>query len=231
MATIKGKWLFNEMPSLPNDGISQFITFDLVNAAEETVTAYKIVVGNKFGVVSVAFSYYEDGSSPTLVYYATNGWTDQTYRTIDFGTTEQEVSDEFYTWFTTNATQIEETPIATTITYNDSTLTTLEAGQGATLACNGKKAKSNIVISFVSAGTITYNGVDTSVEAGKTATLECSGKKMISDVVVRMAEALSAPTISLDGDTLSIYDESGLATSFDILVDGEVKGSVSKGVE
>lgn len=35
---------------------------------------------------------------------------------------------------------------------------------------------------------------------------------------------LSAPTLSLDGDMLTITDKSGLATSFDILVDGEVKG-------
>lgn len=34
---------------------------------------------------------------------------------------------------------------------------------------------------------------------------------------------LTAPTISLDGDILTIIDESGLAESFDILVDGELK--------
>lgn len=37
---------------------------------------------------------------------------------------------------------------------------------------------------------------------------------------------LTAPTIALSGDTLQITDNSGLATSFDILVDGVVKGSV-----
>lgn len=37
---------------------------------------------------------------------------------------------------------------------------------------------------------------------------------------------LLAPTISISGDILSITDTSGLATSFDILVDGVVKGSV-----
>lgn len=38
---------------------------------------------------------------------------------------------------------------------------------------------------------------------------------------------LSTPTIELDGTTLNIYDEEGLATSYDILVDGVVKDSVS----
>lgn len=37
---------------------------------------------------------------------------------------------------------------------------------------------------------------------------------------------LAAPTLSLDGDTLTITDDSKLATSFDILVDGEVKMEV-----
>lgn len=37
---------------------------------------------------------------------------------------------------------------------------------------------------------------------------------------------LTAPTLSLDGDMLTITDDSKLATSFDILVDGEVKTEV-----
>lgn len=37
---------------------------------------------------------------------------------------------------------------------------------------------------------------------------------------------LSAPTLSLDGSMLTITDDSGLATSFDILADGEVKMEV-----
>jgi len=39
-------------------------------------------------------------------------------------------------------------------------------------------------------------------------------------------ETLAAPTIGLDGDTLSITDESGLATEFAILVDGVEKTTV-----
>ena len=40
--------------------------------------------------------------------------------------------------------------------------------------------------------------------------------------------SLTAPTIELSETTLNIYDEEGLATSYDILVDGEVKATVSK---
>lgn len=39
---------------------------------------------------------------------------------------------------------------------------------------------------------------------------------------------LNAPTISIDGNILTIIDNSGLATSFDILVDGEVKYTLAK---
>lgn len=38
---------------------------------------------------------------------------------------------------------------------------------------------------------------------------------------------LAAPTLSLDGDTLTITDDSKLATSFDIYVNGEVKGTAT----
>ena len=40
---------------------------------------------------------------------------------------------------------------------------------------------------------------------------------------------LSAPTLSLDGDTLTITDDSKLATSFDIYVNGEKKTTITKG--
>lgn len=45
--------------------------------------------------------------------------------------------------------------------------------------------------------------------------------------LIMVEEQLSAPTISLDGDILTITDESGLATSFDVLVGGEVKGTTT----
>lgn len=40
--------------------------------------------------------------------------------------------------------------------------------------------------------------------------------------------ALTSPTIDITETTLNIYDEEGLATSYDILVDGEVKATVEK---
>lgn len=71
----------------------------------------------------------------------------------------------------------------TTITCNGVD-TELTEGQTATLKCANKKAVSDIVVAFGSAGTITYNGNETAVEKGKTATLQCNGKKMETDVVI-----------------------------------------------
>lgn len=82
--------------------------------------------------------------------------------------------------------------MATEITYNGTTIASLAEGQAATLSCAGKKAKSNIVVAFGSAGKVTYNGVETAVLSGKTATLSCGGKKMKTDVTVTVAA--SAPT-------------------------------------
>jgi hypothetical protein len=65
--------------------------------------------------------------------------------------------------------------MATEITYNGATIASLAGGQAATLSCAGKKAKSNIVIAFGSAGKIAYNGIETAVLSGKTATLSCGG--------------------------------------------------------
>ena len=85
-------------------------------------------------------------------------------------------------WLEANATQVVESN-PTTITYNG-TEASIEAGQTATMACNGKKALTDITVVFGSAGTITYNGTETAVSAGQTATMACAGKKMLTDVVV-----------------------------------------------
>ena len=43
--------------------------------------------------------------SETIDVYGNNSWSNEAYKTIDFGTTEQTVSDTFYTYLDTNANQ------------------------------------------------------------------------------------------------------------------------------
>ncbi len=123
----------------------------------------------------------------------------------------------------------------TKITYNGSTIADIEANEAKTLKCGGKVMKSDITIEGDDKAEISYNGeVIARLESG-TVTLKCDGKKMrtnISIVTESAMETLATPTIELDGTTLNIYDEEGIATSYDILVDGVVMDSVevSKGV-
>lgn len=78
------------------------------------------------------------------------------------------------------------------------------------------------------------NSLIGSLSAGESLALHLNGSKLTEDLIVRaVGEAvelpsLSAPTIEIADSTLNIYDEEGLATSYDILVDGEVVATVSK---
>lgn len=109
-----------------------------------------------------------------------------TLPTINFGTEPQYVSVEFYNWLTENASEI--LPIAT-VAYNGKTIAMLlDYGNVATLKCEGKVMKSDIVATFTDDCIIIYNGVRTNGEAGKTATLKCNGKVMKSDVVFDTAD-------------------------------------------
>lgn len=116
------------------------------------------------------------------------------------------------------------------ITYNGNTIAALASGQTATLACKDKIMASDVLITGTCS--VEYNGVVIAeLAAGQTATLACKDKIMATNVVVTVAESalepLPTPSITLDGDTLSITDESGLAEEFVILVDGVETATVS----
>ena len=76
------------------------------------------------------------------------------------------------------------------------------------------------------------NSLIGSLSAGESLALHLNGSKLTEDLIVKaVGEAvelpsLSAPTIEIADSTLNIYDEEGLATSYDILVDGEVVATV-----
>lgn len=72
------------------------------------------------------------------VWSPTDGWELIGAQTITI-TEDTEVSDEFSTWFTANAVSLdakEETPLAT-ISYNGTTIASINCGQKATLKCKG----------------------------------------------------------------------------------------------
>lgn len=94
MAAISGVWTFNEtLKKRPEYGAASFIS----NGIEYTGMTEGLSVG--------AYVLKYLGATVNVYSYATNTWTDEIYRTVDFGTTSQTVSDEFYTWLTANAVQ------------------------------------------------------------------------------------------------------------------------------
>jgi len=123
------------------------------------------------------------------------------------------------------------------IEYNGSSIATIGAGQRATLSCRGKLMEGDVVISSPESDSceVTYKGNKIAdVPMGARVTIHTKGKQMEDDIVIEVVNsipALDSPTISLEGDILTITDESGLAEEFDILVDGEVKATVEAVVE
>jgi len=114
--TVKGVWVFNQFYN-PATGVSN------VNVNFTTN-----------GQTYSHIAFLNDGwqiwyTIPGEVFAADDGefWYNEAYRTIDFGETEQEVSQEFYDWFTANAVQQadepeQEEPTVTPVTFDLSTL-------------------------------------------------------------------------------------------------------------
>lgn len=104
---INGKWFFNEVlknPSYLYEIDEQFVLF------ESNECEFKKM---NYHTKGKRLEYVRDSSS-SITYDAVNdSWTDEAYRTIDFGAAYQNVSDEFYTWLTANAVQLSK-PISMT---------------------------------------------------------------------------------------------------------------------
>lgn len=109
MATIKGVWVFNS----PNwDMASQTVNFT------SNGTNYS-VLDFTFDDMGIHELYY--GS--TKVYNVASGWTNEAYKTVDFGTIEQTVTDAWYSSFTKSFVEQK----SATVTYD---LTSLNLGEG-----------------------------------------------------------------------------------------------------
>lgn len=106
MATIKGIWEWNEV--LVNDiDIRVSLNFTAYNNSYDGIS---ITVSGSNGMLVYAV----DGIYSHYVYNTlSTGWL-PTDRIIDFGETEQTVSDEFYAWFTANSIELKVTDLTNT---------------------------------------------------------------------------------------------------------------------
>lgn len=91
MATIKGVWKFKETVSITK-AISQTVNFSCGDYSNQT--SIEVITSNLRIMIIPRY---------VNIYFVDSGWSDSRYRIFDFGETEQEVSDEFATWLTENA--------------------------------------------------------------------------------------------------------------------------------
>ena len=97
MATVKGVWVFNET-------IGVGTTMETVKFSTKGVGCTLIEaesIEDLPGLYSATI--YYDGIGTVYDNTDDPAWSDEAYRTIDFGTTEQTVSADFYNWLTANA--------------------------------------------------------------------------------------------------------------------------------
>lgn len=105
MPTVSGVWVWNDgRADVPSDirqsvnfvsNSTSYVRLDILSAGGEASLYYRKSIGGS----DVAFN---------------SSWRDTAYKTIDFGTEEQEVSQGFYDYLTANATQQEEPIVPTT---------------------------------------------------------------------------------------------------------------------
>ena len=106
MATVSGVWVFNETLNFSSILIGDLGAYNVpVNFTSKGETYTKIGIRQNMGP-SQKSMYYETVTEAVMVYtYSTNAFTDDGYRTIDFGSNPQTVTDRFYTFLTANAIQ------------------------------------------------------------------------------------------------------------------------------
>ena len=149
MATIKGKWVFKDEIS-GTQAVSQNISF-ISNGINYSII--NLVLDEMFGTPIL---YYGNTIVFDLMGETADfeGWLNDEYRTADFGSTEQTVSDAFRTFMDTYATpEAEPAPTdAVTIEYNGAVIASLKAGQSATLECKDLPMLDNVVVTVPEMG-------------------------------------------------------------------------------
>lgn len=97
MAKIKGIWLLNQTQNAveANDGASAPVSFTSNSIAFGGMALY---CGEGSSMLYTRYEPLE-----FVAVYNSLGWVDPAYRVVDFGSVEQEVSDEFYANFSANA--------------------------------------------------------------------------------------------------------------------------------
>lgn len=112
MATIKGVWVFNNAIKDKITGLDQDAVLDVLFTSNGTQFKSMCYLTERYGSTGEFCYIYYDGVDSADNVTAVQGmvgaisdWTDEAYKTVDFGTTEQTVPDTFLAWMQENATQ------------------------------------------------------------------------------------------------------------------------------
>ena len=144
METLKGAWHFNDVLSLTKNLFHEtvdFMSWERYYSEPTQFTAIYVTDGRGVAELGVPFQVNYYGENSTEIPYI-DGWRpgSEKSRTVIF-TSAQTVSDEFYEWFTANAS-----PVAAFVRYNSSDIATLIGGKTAVLKCKDKKMDDNVVV-------------------------------------------------------------------------------------
>ena len=251
MATIKGKWKWvgTVLSSLGNERWNCSINFNSNGIAFSSliieVYAIPTYVEISYDHQVVQMCYMEDyldanGDGD----YEVGATLDEKYRIMDFGEIEQEIDDELYAFIVANATEIVPLTMAEKlqlIAENEQKV--YDAGyqlgykEGKEIALPIEVSSQAEMTALLESGEVggvyKYTGESGIYENGLLYILEENiasnekrwGKLQCTEYV---ESSLTAPTIDISENTLNIHDEQGVATSYDLLVDGEVKATVAK---
>ena len=176
MAKIKaGTYRFNDVLSVPSGGADSGV-FDFTTEA----LGYIVHCNNLYAGVRPELTYVVDSAPSELEEYLGSlgialpfpflVFNGERWSFTEYGVAiktiivpyDQDVSDEFEPWFTTNAKRL------STITYNGATIATLNGGQTATLKCKGMKMESDIVVEVPESGGGSGGGAEMNIAYGDT---------------------------------------------------------------
>lgn len=197
-------WVGNETITLSPTG-----TYNIIFGTTDGNFYQALVIqSGKFGS---NLSYFSLG---TVTAYR-GGWTSEVYRTIEITGGTDATNPTLIAWLEANGTltkgggggstidvtynsqkiidSLEVTP-PVTVTYNGSTIATLNAGDTKTLQCSGKVMASNVVIGDK--------------------TLQCNGKLMASDVVVEVSGVTPTGETWVINETVSMPQTDYMEANF-----------------
>lgn len=200
MPTISGKWKWNDVISaIPDNNL-------IINFTSNSKSFIQMIVERD--VAGNVLFYVEDVTTTYVDAYNLydNTWTDEAYKTIDFGSEEQAVSEDFYTYLTANATR-QETP-TTTKTVSSDNLARFKQKCDETYAAIGNIP--TVSTELVNLGTLSTSGTLTTDQVTQigTTTIGVTARASVNGVT-RFYERVNisgttATLVSADDDALHV---------------------------